>query len=64
MNVDKSMWKRAEELVSYARSKGADQAQVASALREQARVSAQLESVEAEWLTLQTELEQLSNERV
>jgi len=52
------------ELASEAFYNGADQAQVAAALREQARVSAQLESVEAEWLALQTELEQLSNERV
>jgi len=52
------------ELASEAFYNGADQAQVAAALREQARVSAQLESVEAEWLTLQTELEQLSNENV
>lgn len=52
------------ELASEAFYNGADQAQVAAALREQARVSAQLESVEAEWLTLQTELEQLSNESV
>jgi valyl-tRNA synthetase len=52
------------ELASEAFYNGADQAQVAAALREQARVSARLESVEAEWRTLQTELENLSNEAV
>ncbi len=49
------------QLATEAFYKGADPEEVAAALREQARVSGRLETVEAEWLTLQTELEQLSD---
>jgi ATP-binding cassette subfamily F protein 3 len=38
---------------------GADQTLVATTLREQARVAARLEAIEAEWLSLQEELERL-----
>jgi ATP-binding cassette subfamily F protein 3 len=43
---------------------GADREEVAAALRDQARVSVRLETVEAEWLALQAELEQLGKEIV
>ena len=47
------------ELASEAFYRGADQGEVAAALREQARVSARLEMVESEWLTLHADLERL-----
>ncbi len=47
------------QLASEAFYNGADPDEVATALREQARVSARLETVETEWLALQTELEAL-----
>jgi len=47
------------QLASEAFYNGADQDEVAATLREQARLSARLETVESEWLALQTELEEL-----
>jgi ATP-binding cassette subfamily F protein 3 len=52
------------QLASEAFYNGADREEVAAALRDQAKVSVRLETVEAEWLALQTELEQLGNEIV
>jgi len=45
------------QLASPAFYGGADQAQVAAALREQGRIAAQLEEAENEWLALQEQLE-------
>jgi ATP-binding cassette subfamily F protein 3 len=52
------------QLASEAFYNGADREEVAAALRDQARVSGRLETVEAEWLALQAELEQLGREIV
>jgi ATP-binding cassette, subfamily F, member 3 len=50
------------QLASESFYNGADPEEVAAALRDQARISGRLENVEAEWLALQAELEQLTNE--
>jgi ATP-binding cassette subfamily F protein 3 len=50
------------ELASEAFYKGADQEVVAETLREQARVSNQLEKVESEWLALHADLEALGKD--
>jgi ATP-binding cassette, subfamily F, member 3 len=52
------------QLASESFYNGADPEEVAAALRDQARVSGRLENVEAEWLALQAELEQLEKEIV
>jgi len=57
LSTEKSSLER--QLASEAFYNGADPDEVATALREQARVSARLETIETEWLALQTELEAL-----
>jgi ATP-binding cassette subfamily F protein 3 len=52
------------QLASESFYNGADPEEVAAALRDQARVSGRLENVEAEWLALHAELEQLGKEIV